>query len=127
MAKKKAAQNPPPTTEEMPADLKALVELGKKRGYLTHDEILEHFPEAEQNIELIDRVYSALLEQGIVSDYQEAFDRFIANGKPCHVPYEKLPTADTIAEVHSYGGITSVAHPGISAGTAALPLRSSPR
>lgn len=58
-------------------------------------------------------VARALLEQGIVSDYQEAFDRFIATGKPCHVPYEKLPTADTIAEVHSYGGITSVAHPGI--------------
>jgi RNA polymerase primary sigma factor len=65
MAKKKAAPGQPQTTEEMPAELKALVELGKKRGYLTHDEILEQFPEAEQNIELIDRVYSTLLEQGV--------------------------------------------------------------
>ncbi len=71
MSKKKAA---PETTEELPAELKALVELGRKRGYLTHDEILEHFPEAEQNIELIDRVYSVLLEQGIdvVEDVKEA-------------------------------------------------------
>ncbi|HEU4798802.1 MAG TPA: sigma-70 family RNA polymerase sigma factor, partial [bacterium] len=58
----------------MPEQLKALVELGRKRGYLTHDEILEQFPEAEQNIELIDRVYSVLLQQGIdvVEDAEEA-------------------------------------------------------
>ncbi len=72
MAKKKAASET--TEEQLPAELKALVELGRKRGYLTHDEILEHFPEAEQNIELIDRVYSALLEAGIdvVEDAKEA-------------------------------------------------------
>jgi len=77
MAKKKAAPDAAPTTQgaqSMPAELKALVELGRKRGYLTHDEILEQFPEAEQNIELIDRVYSVLLEQGIdvVEDAKEA-------------------------------------------------------
>ncbi|MGH2435931.1 MAG: RNA polymerase sigma factor RpoD [bacterium] len=76
MAKKKAAPDAATTTEpqEMPEQLKALVETGKKRGYLTHDEILEQFPEAEQKIELIDRVYQALLEQGIdvVEDAGEA-------------------------------------------------------
>src|SRR5574341_2637555 len=79
MAKKKAATDAASTTPDgqqqapMPAELKALVELGRKRGYLTHDEILEQFPEAEQNIELIDRVYSVLLEQGIdvVEDAKE--------------------------------------------------------
>ena len=78
MAKKKAAPDAAPTTDgqqpQMPPELKALVDLGRKRGYLTHDEILEHFPEAEQNIEVIDRVYSVLLEQGIdvVEDAKEA-------------------------------------------------------
>jgi len=78
MAKKKAASDAAPTTDgqqpQMPPELKALVDLGRKRGYLTHDEILEHFPEAEQNIEVIDRVYSVLLEQGIdvVEDAKEA-------------------------------------------------------
>jgi len=76
MAKKKAAPEAAPTTQsqEMPEQLKALVELGRKRGYLTHDEILEQFPEAEQNIELIDRVYSVLLQQGIdvVEDAEDA-------------------------------------------------------
>jgi len=73
MAKKKAASETP-TTEEQPAELKALIELGRKKGFLTHDEILEQFPEAEQNIELIDRVYSTLMEQGVdvVEDAKEA-------------------------------------------------------
>jgi len=77
MVKKKAAPDAAQTTQDaqqMPAELRALVDLGRKRGYLTHDEILEQFPEAEQNIELIDRVYSVLLEQGIdvVEDAKEA-------------------------------------------------------
>jgi RNA polymerase primary sigma factor len=78
MARKKAAPDAAPTTDgqqpQMPAELKALVELGRKRGYLTHDEILEQFPDAEHNIEVIDRVYSVLLEQGIdvVEDAKEA-------------------------------------------------------
>src|SRR5256886_2867940 len=74
MAKKKAAPEAPVTDERIQAELKALVELGKKKGFLTHDDILEQFPEAEQNIELIDRVYSVLLEQGIdvVEDAKEA-------------------------------------------------------
>ncbi len=78
MARKKTAPDAAPTTDgqqpQLPAELRALVELGRKRGYLTHDEILEHFPDAEQNIEVIDRVYSVLLEQGIdvVEDAKEA-------------------------------------------------------
>ncbi len=74
MAKKKAAPEAPITDERIQAELKALVELGKKKGFLTHDDILEQFPEAEQNIELIDRVYTVLLEQGIdvVEDAKEA-------------------------------------------------------
>src|SRR5437870_7465701 len=62
MAKKKAPEAPV-TDERIQAELKALVELGKKKGFLTHDDILEQFPEAEQNIELIDRVYSVLLDR----------------------------------------------------------------
>jgi RNA polymerase primary sigma factor len=47
------------------AALRPLIDLGRQRGYVTHDEILERFPEAEQNVEEIDRIYSLLTEQGI--------------------------------------------------------------
>ncbi len=77
MAKKKVA--PEVSDEKVPAELKALVDLGRRRGYLTHDEILEQFPEAEQNIEAIDRVYSVLIEQGI--DVVEDAKEFEAKNK----------------------------------------------
>ncbi len=71
MAKKKA-QVATTTTEEataekgpLTAELRGLIELGRKRGYLTQDEILEQFPEAEQNVDEIDRIYSILSAQGI--------------------------------------------------------------
>ncbi|MCB0219334.1 MAG: PHP domain-containing protein [Chrysiogenetes bacterium] len=58
-------------------------------------------------------VARALVEQGIVSEIQEAFDKYLADGKPCYVPYEKIETSDIIAQVREAGGITSVAHPGV--------------
>jgi RNA polymerase primary sigma factor len=73
MAKKKAAPAQT-TTEELTPEMRTLIEGGRKRGFLTHDEILEHFPDIEQNIDLVDRLYSALAEQGIeiVEDAKEA-------------------------------------------------------
>jgi len=45
MAKKKAPEAPI-SNERIQAELKTLVDLGKKKGFLTHDDILEQFPEA---------------------------------------------------------------------------------
>lgn len=58
-------------------------------------------------------VARALVEQGIVGEIQEAFDKYLADGKPCYVPYEKIDTSDIIAQVRQWGGISVVAHPGV--------------
>ncbi len=42
-----------------------LIELGKERGYVTIDDILQFFPEAEQDVEQLDEVYEALLGAGV--------------------------------------------------------------
>ncbi|MDR7417637.1 MAG: RNA polymerase sigma factor RpoD [Armatimonadota bacterium] len=63
MAKKKAQA--PTTTEELSPELKALLDVGRKRGYVTHDDILEHLPDVEQNLEQVDRLYGVLAEHGI--------------------------------------------------------------
>ena len=42
--------------------LKSLITKGKRRGYLTQKEILELFPEAEENVEDLDSLYEKLLE-----------------------------------------------------------------
>jgi RNA polymerase primary sigma factor len=92
MAKKK----PQVTTqaEELPPELRALIELGRKRGYVTHDEILEQFPEVEQNVDQVDRLYTVLAEQGIeiVEDAKEA------GAKPKADAEEEAETAVQAAE-----------------------------
>ncbi|MBI2414780.1 RNA polymerase sigma factor RpoD [candidate division WWE3 bacterium] len=42
--------------------LKSLIAKGKRRGYLTQKEVLEVFPEAEENVEDLDSLYEKLLE-----------------------------------------------------------------
>ena len=42
-----------------------LLAMGKKQGFVTHDQILQVVPEPEANIQQIEEVYAELLEQGI--------------------------------------------------------------
>ncbi|MDR7481022.1 MAG: RNA polymerase sigma factor RpoD [Armatimonadota bacterium] len=64
MPKKKAQAQPHPP-EELTPELRALIEAGRKRGFVTHDDILEQFPDIEQNVDQVDRLYTVLAEQGI--------------------------------------------------------------
>jgi predicted metal-dependent phosphoesterase TrpH len=57
-------------------------------------------------------VARALLEKGYVQSVQEAFDRWLGDGKPGDVPRPKLSPADAIAQVHRRGGVVFCAHPG---------------
>lgn len=56
-------------------------------------------------------VARALLHAGHVGRFQEAFDRFLGQGRPAYVPATVWETADAIAAVHASGGICAVAHP----------------
>jgi RNA polymerase primary sigma factor len=51
------------------ADLNKLVTRGKKQGYLNLDEVLELFPQAEENLEMLDQLYEKLMDAGV-----EVFD-----------------------------------------------------
>jgi RNA polymerase primary sigma factor len=59
------------------ADMRALVEQGRKRGYVTYDEIQEAVPEVETNLDEYDRIYGMLvdLEVKVVDDPKEAEKR----------------------------------------------------
>lgn len=62
----------------------------------------------------------ALIDAGVVNDAQEAFDRFIGYGRAAYVPKE-LPTIGDVARVvRAVGGVTSAAHLGSHAKTAAV-------
>jgi RNA polymerase primary sigma factor len=50
--------------EEFPA-IARLIEMGRQKGYITLDDILHFFPEAEQDVEQLEEAFSALLSAGI--------------------------------------------------------------
>jgi predicted metal-dependent phosphoesterase TrpH len=57
-------------------------------------------------------VARALVEQGAVSDLEEAFTRYLGRGRPAYVE-KPLPTLAQVAElVHAVGGLTVAAHLG---------------
>lgn len=49
---------------QLPA-LNQLLTLGRSRGYVTFGEILQFFPEAENDLDRLDEIFAALLEAGI--------------------------------------------------------------
>ena len=57
-----------------------------------------------------------LIERGAVASFEEAFDRFLAKGKPAYVPKERVSPEEGIEAVHAGFGLAVLAHP-IYAGT----------
>jgi RNA polymerase primary sigma factor len=45
--------------------VKKLIERGKSKGYVTQDEVLTYFPEAEEDIEKLDDLYTLFIEKNI--------------------------------------------------------------
>jgi RNA polymerase primary sigma factor len=68
--------------EDNPA-LEHLVEQGKERGYVTIDDILAVFPEAERDLDQLEEVYTSLLAAGVaytddISDIEDPADEDLA-------------------------------------------------
>ncbi len=54
-----------------------------------------------------------LLAKGYVGSLQEAFDRYLGDNAAGFIPKEDLSPADSIALIHSVGGLSFLAHPGL--------------
>ncbi len=54
----------------------------------------------------------AMIEAGRVATFQEAFDRFLARGRPAYVERERLTPGQAVEMLHSAGGVAVLAHPG---------------
>ena len=55
----------------------------------------------------------AMVAAGYVADTNEAFDRYLARGRPAFVPRVAAQPGEVIARIHDAGGIASIAHPGL--------------
>jgi len=60
-------------------------------------------------------VARALVADGWAVDVRDAFDRYLAAGRPAYVAKDQLGMRDAIAMVHAAGGLAMLAHPGPTA------------
>ena len=65
------------------------------------------------NPESIGRPHIALqmVKQGYVRDIQEAFNKYLGDGKPCYSPGERFTVSETLDVIHQAGGAAVLAHP----------------
>ena len=59
--------------EEYPA-IARLIELGRQKSYVTIDDILHFFPDAEQDVEQLEEAFAALISAGIPYVEDEAIE-----------------------------------------------------
>ena len=71
--------------------------------------------EAGEDGEVIGRphIAAALVKKGAVATRQEAFDKYLATGKPLYTPKDALSPAAAARLIHDAGGIAVMAHPGL--------------
>jgi len=102
--------------DRMQRMLKKLAEMGFR---MTLDEVRE---EANRGADTahdssIGRPHLArlMVRKGMAEDERAVFDRYIGNGKPCHVEVmNKLSPADAVEFIVKFGGIPVMAHPGLA-------------
>ena len=58
------------------------------------------------------QIARAMVAAGYVADTREAFDRWLATGRPAFVARSGAPPGEVIDIVHRAGGLVSLAHPG---------------
>jgi predicted metal-dependent phosphoesterase TrpH len=58
-------------------------------------------------------VARALVEAGHCATLQEAFDRWLAHGRPAYVPRSGVSPAEVVRLVTRSGGVAGLAHPGL--------------
>lgn len=90
------------TSDENPA-IEPLIELGRDRGYITIDDILAAFPEAERDLDQLEDTFAALLAAGITyideaEDGDEPRDEELVatSPKPEESSLDVIDTDDTV-------------------------------
>lgn len=53
----------------------------------------------------------AMIKKGYIQTINEAFQRFIGEGKPCYVAGENIDLEETLAIIHAAKGLAVIAHP----------------
>jgi predicted metal-dependent phosphoesterase TrpH len=57
-------------------------------------------------------VAQAMVQAGLVADFDDAFDRYLGSQAPAYVPRPAFSPAEAIALIHDADGVSVLAHPG---------------
>jgi RNA polymerase primary sigma factor len=81
-----------------------LLTLGRDQGFVTYDDVLSAFPDAESNIEQLDDIFANLFEQGIEvgpfreeGDTEEAVDEEAAEAEQLDIDLDLIDIDDSIS------------------------------
>src|SRR3972149_11987335 len=66
-------------------------------------------------------VARVLVDRGFVASTDEAFERYLGDGKPAYVPRPDVTVAEAIRMIQQGGGLASLAHPGLHNRDDAMP------
>ena len=86
-----------------------MISLITAQGFdITMDEMAEKFGNVT-----ITRAHFAriLLDKGYVKSINEAFDKYLGDGKPCYMQRERVNPKEAIDIIHKAGGLAILAHP----------------
>jgi predicted metal-dependent phosphoesterase TrpH len=56
-------------------------------------------------------IAEAMVEEGAVGTYEEAFRKYIRNGGPAYIPKARMTPREAIELTHNAGGLATLAHP----------------
>ncbi|MFT4021189.1 MAG: PHP domain-containing protein [Acinetobacter sp.] len=92
---------------------RAKIICAKLQQILKHDFYPEVLEKVDGYADRITRSHIAqvLLERNVVSRLQQAFDRFLKEGKSAYVKFDGISLAETIAVIHQAQGFAVLAHP----------------
>jgi predicted metal-dependent phosphoesterase TrpH len=98
--------------------MKEMIKKANEIGFnVTYEDVLEEVSTgldgSKQPTDVISRPHLArvLMKKGLVHSFEEAFDSYIADGKPLHVSRFSLEFSEWIEQVTELGGIIIWAHP----------------
>lgn len=89
---------------------KIIGKLNEMKVPITMEELLEEAGEGSIGRPHVAKI---LVRKGVVSNIQQAFDIYLAKGKPAYMDKVKLGESDAIRMIHEGGGLAILAHPNL--------------
>ena len=60
-------------------------------------------------------IAQVMVEKGYVADFPQAFEKYLANGKPAYISRRRISAEEGISLIQGAGGLAFLAHPGLLA------------